>query len=406
MSTEAQEVSIAKDIELHLTKPEDQCPAIKPVKPELPAKPQLSVITKRDLTVRPDFAQDRHSVSENSSPSPDSDGQSGPCSIESKFDSIRFTVNVMDETSDKQSEVEMNNNCLTVLPVPTVAEVKREIRLAELAIELEQARYAKRQAPQPPATQEDPKEVDCTAKQTIIEIGSKTEHRETVKSNPVTTSPTIPTKPHRFSIKKLLHKKHSSEKSSVKISDHSSTGSADNFEMNGNDRKAWKQSDFDRKNLTIVHPIDLAVSQMTTPEPIEQKPEAPPRTPKSNRPAAPARRRRQIGQLSQPKDEPPPPPPLSPPPSVSPEPCLKTNPKEQLLIGDSLDEAYYQLSHSIRDNLMIVKTKIESKFNEIKYKWSDFDVTTGVRLGSALVYEDSVVSATGKSVNLLVSNHH
>ena len=74
--------------------------------------------------------------------------------------------------------------------------------------------------------------------------------------------------------------------------------------------------------------------------------------------------------------------------------------------SDSLDDAYHQLSHSIRDNLLAVKTKIESIYSEVQHKWSDFDVTSGVRLGSALLYEDSVVSATGKSVNLLVSIAH
>ena len=211
--TECDNLNMNKDVQLNLTRIEDNSltttltttTVTKPVKPQLPAKPNLSVIAKRECTCP--SAEDTTSWS-----SPDIDG---PSSMESRYDSIKLTVN-LDENSNKQDNfAESNNNYLpanetpTTTPFPTVAEAKRDMKLAELAMELEQARHAKRPAPQPPVPQMD---ITYTARPTIIEIGPKSEARDIGSSTAITTSPTIPTKPHRFSIKKLLNKKHSSDK--------------------------------------------------------------------------------------------------------------------------------------------------------------------------------------------------
>ena len=230
----------------------------------------------------------------------------------------------------------------------------------------------------------------------------------------------LPIKPHRFSIRKLLHKKSSSDKIlSVKTRDHSneSQHSVNSNDFPGADRKAWKQSEFDRTNLKIVHPIDLTKiedkktvsfeSEISQPIP-EQRPEAPPRTPKPNRPSVPVRRRKQSGnqQMLQPRGEPPPPPPPTTPPpylsSRSSSPALEAPTAETSVKTNDLNEAYNQLAKSNFSNLLAIKSKIESIYEQNHYKWSDFEVTNAVRLGTTLLYKDCMETKTRKSVNLLV----
>ena len=345
----------------------------------------------------------------------DMNGIEGKITFSKSFDSDNNLL-----TNGKPSEIGLK----------PLIEAKRDIKLAELAHELEQVRHMKRPAPQPPVkettdevrvikqdiTEEikpiiDKQHINCTQvtaeKKMLLNCPPMTSH-----SVPQTSS--TPIKPNRFSIRKLLHKKSSSDKlMSVKARDHSNDSQHSVSGCDGMaDRKAWKQSDFNRSNLKIVHPIDLTQTEKKTIVSIEspeERPEAPPRTPKPSRPSVPARRRKQSAQLLQPRGEPPPPPPpTTPPPPLSEIPinpivvAVKAPMVETSVKTNDLNEAYNLLAKSNYSNLLAIKSKIESMYNDIEYKWSDFDVTNGIRLGSAFLYKDSIVSNSRKSINLLV----
>ncbi|CAG2115960.1 unnamed protein product, partial [Medioppia subpectinata] len=335
----------------------------------------------------------------------------------------------------------------------------RDLKLAELAQELEQCRYMKRPAPQPPATARHHKSGDHTViggntdvelKKPIVnkpepkrpQSPSTTTTATTAAATAVATTPAAPPKQRFSSIRKLLHKKsHSDKHPDTRTKDIIASDSqsgvtvTDSSTVSGADRKAWKQSEFDRTTLTIVHPIDMTpVGGQTPDEPVYntvvndvyavQRPEAPPRTPRANRPSVPARRRNKsspnIHQTVSAAPHRDPPPPIPPTVVLSAQKPLQKCislpidghetaaigptripvPGVELTAQNTLNDAYKQLAKSNLSNLLAIKSKVESIGTTQTYRWTDFEVTNAERLGSVLVYKDCVVSDTRLSVNL------
>ncbi len=289
---------------------------------------------------------------------------------------------------------ENNNNIVCEKINEITANEKRELKLAELAQELELVRHSKRPAPQPPKKVEEEAEDEDKNKPSLS-------YTNKVSVNDKQSSQHSSTKT-KFSIKKLLHKKSStSDKNKESTDSQTSTffESSTYQTTTTSNPKAWKQSEFDRTNLKIIHPIDLVVTNAqessetikeceAKPE-VQTRPEAPPRTPKPVRPSVPTRKKAKS--ISSPTKEPPPPPQR-----------LQSIPVVDMTIKNTLTEAYNQLAKSNHNNLASIKTKIESLYNS-HYKWSDFEIGSGIKYGSAMVYKDAIVSNTQKSVNLVVS---
>ncbi|XP_054166824.1 uncharacterized protein LOC128964270 [Oppia nitens] len=323
---------------------------------------------------------------------------------------------------------------------PEAHDKHRVIKLAELAQELEQCRQVKRPAPQPPnssspeisddSIESDYKSTATESKLTIFNNKSETtKQQQLVSSSALNTSSSTPMKQRFSSIRKLLHKKIDkaiSDKNKVTISEPTLSTAPDT----SSDRKAWKQSEFDRTTIKILHPSDMTtniqVKQYTTNEQSsEQPPEAPPRAPKVNRPSVPARRRNKsvpnTGLLAHQREPPPPVPvvlhhktlekssslPIHTNITITANNITNTSihqkaPIAETTVQNSLNEAYNQLAKSNLSNLLAIKLKIESKCSQQLYKWTDFEVTTALTLGSVKVYKDCIVSDTRKFVNLVV----
>ncbi|CAG2175370.1 unnamed protein product, partial [Oppiella nova] len=362
-------------------RPEFKC------KPQLPVKPNMSATITTTTAAKPVLpmtitvktaAMDEqkqqnlnlHLIHDNKDSS-DEEVVSEECSpkslVEHIYQEISDSNEEMSGISGKFSNTSEDNNNYSdnngkESPVESKSQEHRDLKLAELAQELEQCRYMKRPAPQPPTTtrhKSSDTDIETDTKKLVLKtsLSINTSEKESKQTHVSVAAPVAPTK-HRFSsIRKLLHKKSSSEKSD-KSKDHSHhshdlvhSGVTVTDSTTGADRKAWKQ--------------DPPPPVPTTTTPAPQKP------------------LQKSVSLPIPTTEAP------------------KAPVVDTTVQNSLNEAYNQLAKSNHSNLVAIKSKIESKCTDETYKWTDFEVTNAERMGSVLVYKDSIVSNTRKSVNLM-----